>query len=126
MTAKLVIFFAAANSIGRLRVEADLPELVGSEKQIKWATEIRDRKLLEFARKIGERQVARAMGRRPIDGMPPFDASTNFTDVETIVAGLNIALAASGKLDKMIAQTAATYWIDNRDADPVTLGKAAR
>jgi len=79
---------AAAAQAAETAAETGLPELTGSEKQIKWALQIRAEKLAEID---GYRaQLANA----------PSDA-----DRQT----------AEGIMNWIAAQAAAAWWIDNRD-----------
>lgn len=74
------------------------PSLVGSEKQINWASDIRYRVYISLSRKI------ETMRRNP----------ERYRDKERAVKQLDEIKAAYGNL---MAETSAKYWIDNRDEE---------
>lgn len=123
--AHLAFFVAAPNCNGYLRVEADLPALTGSPKQVKWATEIRERKLAEIALEIGEYNINVRMGRHKLAGPPVFAPNGGNDAILSVLEKLNSEIAQRGALDKIVGMTSAAFWIDHRDHDPVSLAKAA-
>lgn len=87
---------------------AGLPTLTGSGKQVAWAETIRAKLLTEIARQRAEFE---ALGRRK--GATEDNIAAALAQFDGVVA-------------KVVAQTGARWWIDNRDQGPVAIMRAAR
>jgi hypothetical protein len=103
-TAKLAAAGAVAAEAAQ---QAGLPALTGSAKQIAWAETIRAAALPAIEREAAD-SAALVGGRRLVEGNYPAEAAALLTEVAD-AAALIVAEAR--------AQTDASWWIDNRDAE---------
>jgi hypothetical protein len=100
----------SANTAGYLTVVGDMPALTGSEKQIKWAEDLRAEKARELAEFL-------AKGLKITLGVVQQSDVSHIAKVEAeLDAGLATPQAAPivAAMAKVFGRAAATYWIDNR------------
>jgi hypothetical protein len=118
MTKIIVKFYAEANRAGYLAVGGDMPALVGSDKQVAWATDIR----AKFSREIGE--MAAKTANIKFGVVLPTDVDF-VAETEAAIAHALATMAGADRfvaaVDKIFARTDARWWIDNRNAPPVAL-----
>lgn len=85
--------------------EYGLPELTGSEKQVAWATTLRQQFIADTERFIGTREEKLASGLFAAD-------LTGQAQLETILRGMRVAVE-----ERLLTETSARYWIDSRGID---------
>lgn len=85
--------------------EYGLPELTGSEKQVPWATTLRQKFITDTEKYIGAREERLASGLFAAD--PARQAQ-----LETILRGMRAAVE-----ERLLTETSAGYWIDSRAID---------
>lgn len=117
---KIIVKFVgdAANQAGHLAVAGEMPALVGSDKQVAWAAEIRtrlSREIAELAAKSANVKFG-AVRRTDIEFIAETEAA--IADALTTMPGADRFTAA---VDKIFARTDARWWIDNRKEPLVAL-----
>lgn len=85
--------------------EYGLPDLTGSEKQVPWATTLRQKFIADTEKYIGTREEKLAGGLFTAD-------PTGQAQLETILRGMRAAVE-----EKLLTETSARYWIDSRTID---------
>ena len=95
-----------------IRVEMDRPELVGTEKQVAWADDIRG----AFIRQV-EAVVVKAYSQPKQDG----SKIEGMDDLYAVMEQVGMIAA----IEKVFAKTDAKFWIDNRGASFGQLVQAA-
>jgi hypothetical protein len=117
---KITVNFAgdSANQAGHLAVTDEMPALVGSDKQVAWAAEIRAklaREIAELAAKSANVKFG-AVRRTDIEFIAETEAA-----IANALATMPGADRFTAAVDKIFARTDARWWIDNRKAPPVAL-----
>ncbi|MBB4017409.1 hypothetical protein GGR16_002438 [Chelatococcus caeni] len=106
------------------RVElVEAPELVGSEKQVAWAKDIRAKALDEVADMVARAAQAHGMSVGPIRLDDPAEW---IDETKAKAAALTEKLAGERALIKIFAQSGAKWWIDRRDLGLAALAKEVR
>ena len=119
--------FNTARTVLGIQVDAALPTIAdGSDKQIAWATKIRDEKLKQIVTtwlpRI-QKQFGLVIG--PIRETDITDGSAFAVDFAAKVAKVADVFNADGKFATVLCNTPARYWIDNREKNLIELVKAA-
>ena len=119
--------FNAARTVVGIQVDATLPPIAdGSDKQIAWATKIRDEKLDQIVRNFLPRIL------KQIDHLPGgiregdiTDGSDFAVDFAAKTAKVAEIFNTEGQFATVLCNTSARYWIDNREKNLIELVKAA-
>ena len=107
-------FYDDARQPGRLQIVTDMPALLGSEKQIAWATEIRAKMAVEFGEGVAKKMAGVAWGaviKTDVDYIAQCQAKLDAVTVDPKFARAFDALAAA------FAIADSRFWIDNRNRD---------
>lgn len=106
---KTTMTFFAANAAGNVALDYSRPALVGTDKQIAWATEIRttvEKTLIAFIAKAKKITV----GIMVASDNAHAPVIAQFDEAMDIMVG---ASSLGDRADALFANTSAKFWIDN-------------